>query len=171
MVTKWLKTGLIVVVCLCLVGGLLFGKDLVSYVRSSAKSVQKAVKNSVPIEFELRRARDLLEEIIPEMHANIRLIAQEEVEIAALKTDIDKSQKVSAQQQRLSCPKRSTIGAYLLDTLDKDWRCYVEFHLKKLECHYCLANLEDLKRKTAENKTSHLNARIMQSTIGFLHKP
>ena len=99
MITRWLKTGLIVVVCLCLVGGLLFGKDLLSYVRSSAKSVQKAVKDSVPIDFELKRGRDLLEEIIPEMHANIRLIAQEEVEIAALKTDIAKSEKASVDEQ------------------------------------------------------------------------
>ena len=100
MITKWLKRGLIVTACLCLAGGLLFGKDLVSYVRSSAKSVQTAVKDAVPIEFELRRARDLLEEIIPEMHANIRLIAEEEVEIAALKTDIDRSEKASADQRR-----------------------------------------------------------------------
>jgi hypothetical protein len=51
------------------------------------------VKDSVPIEFELRRARDLVDEIIPEMHANIRLIAQEEVEVAALKGEIAKSQE------------------------------------------------------------------------------
>jgi len=100
MVTKWLKTILITVVCLFLVGGLLFGKDLLSYVRSSAKSVQDVVKDSVPIEFELRRARDLLEEIIPELHANIRLIAQEEVEIAALKSDIAKNGKISTDEQR-----------------------------------------------------------------------
>ena len=100
MITKWFKTGLVVIVCLCLVGGFLFGKDLLSYVRSSAKSVQTAVKDAVPIDFELKRARDMLEEIIPEMHANIRLIAQEEVEIAALKTDIAKSEKMSADEQR-----------------------------------------------------------------------
>ncbi len=100
MITKWFKTGLIVMVCLFLFGGLIFGKDLLSYVRSSAKSVQKAVKDSVPIEFELKRARDLLEEILPEMHANIHLIAQEEVEIAALKTDISKSQEASLDEQR-----------------------------------------------------------------------
>lgn len=75
------------------------------------------------------------------------------------------------RQQRLSCPKRSTIGAYLLATLDKDWHCYVDFHLKKLGCHFCRANLEDLRRQTAENKTSDLHVRIMESTIGFLRKP
>lgn len=93
MITRWLKMGAIATVGLGLAGGLLFGKDVASYVRSSAKGVRTVVKDSVPIEFELRRARDLLEEIIPEMHANIRLIAQEEVEVAALKGEIAKSQE------------------------------------------------------------------------------
>lgn len=93
MITRWLKMGAIATVGLGLAGGLLFGKDVASYVRSSARGVRTAVKDSVPIEFELRRARDLLEEIIPEMHANIRLIAQEEVEVAALKADIAKSRE------------------------------------------------------------------------------
>jgi BMFP domain-containing protein YqiC len=88
---KWLKRSVIVVAGVSLVGGMLFGKDVVSYVRSSAKSVRTVVKDSVPIEFELRRARDLLDEIIPEMHANVRLIAQEEVEVAALNVDIARS--------------------------------------------------------------------------------
>jgi len=96
---KWLKRSVMVVVGVSLVGGLLFGKDVVSYVRSSAKSVRTVVKDSVPIEFELRRARDLLEEIIPEMHANVRLIAQEEVEVAGLKVDIAKSQESVKEEQ------------------------------------------------------------------------
>jgi len=99
MITKWLKLSVIVVVSVCLIGGLLFGKDMLSYMRSSAKSVQSAVKDSVPIEFELKRAHDLLGEIIPEIHANIRLIAQEEVEVAALNADIEQSQKVIEEER------------------------------------------------------------------------
>ncbi len=103
MIGKWLKLCVIGAVSLCVVGGLFFGKDLLSYVRTSAKSIRQAVKGSVPIEFELRRAHDLLEEIIPEMHANIRLIAQQEVEIAALRTDIERSKKASVdERERIS---------------------------------------------------------------------
>jgi len=103
MIMKWLKRSVFVVAGVTLLGGLLFGKDVVSYVKSSAKSVQTAVKDSVPIEFELRRARDLLEDIIPEMHANIRLIAQEEVEVAALKADIAKSEEnIEEEKARIS---------------------------------------------------------------------
>jgi len=93
MILRWVKWGVMGVVGLGVVGGMLFGKDAISYVKSSARGVRTAVKDSVPIEFELRRARDMLEEIIPEMHANIRLIAQEEVEVAALKGEIAKSQE------------------------------------------------------------------------------
>jgi hypothetical protein len=107
---KWLKRSVVVAAGVSVIGGMLFGKDVVSYVRSSAKSVQTVVKDSVPIEFELRRARDLLEEIIPEMHANIRLIAQEEVEVAALKVDISKSEE-SIQEEKLRITKlRDALG-------------------------------------------------------------
>jgi hypothetical protein len=99
MIMKWVKMGVIGAVGLTVVGGLLFGKDMISYVKSSAKSVRTVVKDSVPIEFELRRARDLLDDIIPEMHANIRLIAQEEVEIAALKNEIGKNRQSLDDEQ------------------------------------------------------------------------
>ena len=93
MILRWVKWGVMGAVGVSLLGGMLFGKDLISYARSSAKGVRAAVKDSVPIEFELRRARDLLEEIIPEMQANIRVIATEEVEIAALKGEIGKQKE------------------------------------------------------------------------------
>ena len=99
MIMRWLKRSVIVVAGVSVVGGLLFGKDVASYVRSSAKSVRTVVKDSVPIEFELRRARDLLDEIIPEMHANIRLIAQEEVEVAGLNVDIANSEKSTEEEK------------------------------------------------------------------------
>jgi len=90
MILRWAKYGVMGVVGLGLVGGIIFGKDMVSYVKSSAKGVRTVVKDSVPIEFELRRARDMVEEIIPEKHANLLLIGEEEVEVAALKGEIEK---------------------------------------------------------------------------------
>jgi len=122
MVIKWLKRSLVVAAGVSVLGGILFGKDAVSYVRSSAKSVRTVVKDSVPIEFELRRARDLLDQIIPEMHANIRLIAQEEVEVAALKADIGTSEE-SVQEEKVRIAK-------LRDALDKP------------QAQYCFGNKE-----------------------------
>ena len=72
---------------------------------------------------------------------------------------------------RPSCPKRSTIGAYLLDTLEPAWRGYVDFHLNRLGCRFCLANLEDLKKRSSPDERKALRQRIMQSTVGWLRRP
>lgn len=73
--------------------------------------------------------------------------------------------------QRFSCPKRSTIGAYLLGTLDNEWHRYVDFHVNTLGCSFCKANLEDLQAQNVKNQSKQLRARIMESTAGFLKKP
>ena len=74
------------------------------------------------------------------------------------------------EASRPSCPKRNTIGAFLLGTLDDAWREYVDFHLNILGCNFCRANFEDLKEQTKEDQSTRLQAQIMESTIGFLHK-
>lgn len=76
-----------------LLGGVIFGRDLFSYVSTGTRAVQTSVRESVPVEFELRRAKDMVDDILPELHANVRLIAQQEVEIEDLKIDITRSEK------------------------------------------------------------------------------
>jgi hypothetical protein len=68
------------------------------------------------------------------------------------------------ESHRLSCPKRSTLGAFLLETLEPRWFDYVDFHLTTLGCHFCRANLKDLKR----DEQRLFRKRIMESTVGFL---
>ena len=72
---------------------------------------------------------------------------------------------------RFSCPKRNTIGAYMLGTLEPDWHQYVEFHLNILGCRFCRANLDDLQNQSHETQQEAFQARIMESTIGFLSRP
>lgn len=72
------------------------------------------------------------------------------------------------QTQRLSCPKRNTIGAYLLGSLDEAWSEYVGFHIEHLGCHFCRANLDDLKAAADEAEQQRLHERILNSTVGFL---
>src|SRR4051794_19050146 len=73
------------------------------------------------------------------------------------------------EQQRPTCPKRSTVGRFLLGTLEPAWQKYVDFHVNKLGCHFCRANLDDLKKQT-EEAPRQLHARVMQSTVGFFRK-
>jgi RNA polymerase sigma-70 factor, ECF subfamily len=72
------------------------------------------------------------------------------------------------QEQRPSCLKRSTIGAFLLGTLEPDWQDYAAFHLEKLECAFCRANLEDMQTAVQDVPAQKLRDRIFESTIGFL---
>jgi len=110
---KWVKRGAVATVGMTLVGGLLFGDDLFSYVKSGHHALRGQVKNSVPIEFELTRARDLLDEIIPEMHANVKRIATEEVELASLKADIAESEEKLVQEKARVSKLRNVVDIEL----------------------------------------------------------
>ncbi len=71
------------------------------------------------------------------------------------------------ERLRPTCPKRSTLGRFVLGTLEEPWKEFVEFHVGKLGCRFCQANLEDLKRDSAKEPVQ-LRERIFQSTVGFL---
>src|SRR5438552_14054732 len=55
------------------------------------------------------------------------------------------------RRQRLSCPTREQLGSYLLGALEAQQSAYIEFHLRKIACRYCQANLDDLRRQQEEN--------------------
>jgi len=92
MFCKMVKWGVLSAAGLTIAGGVLFGHELSSYLSSGTRSVRSVVQDNVPIDFQLRRARDLVDDIIPEMQANVRLIAQQEIEIESLKKDINESE-------------------------------------------------------------------------------
>jgi hypothetical protein len=103
MLLKTLKYGTITVVCTGLLGAAIFGRDLYSYVSSGSHMLRTAAKEQVPIDFELARARDLVNDIVPEMQANVRLIAQQEVEIAGLREEITAAHgSLDAERGRLT---------------------------------------------------------------------
>ena len=52
------------------------------------------------------------------------------------------------RRYRLTCPTREQLGSYLLEALDPDHAAYLAFHLDRVECPFCRANLEDLKRQS-----------------------
>ena len=70
--------------------------------------------------------------------------------------------------RRLSCPKRSTLGAFMLQELDPAWFEYVHFHLAILGCHFCRASFKDLQHQQNRDQQDDFRQRILASTIGFL---
>ena len=111
MICKILKYGTLAVVGSVIAGTVLFGREVGSYFRSSARAARHAVRDNIPLEFELRRARDLLDDILPEMQANVRLIAQQEVEIDAAKGDTAAGQKSLAEESMRIQKLRESLGS------------------------------------------------------------
>lgn len=71
---------------------------------------------------------------------------------------------------RPCCPKRSTLGKYVLGILPDTWNDFVRFHVEAIACRYCIANLEELSAAPPVVEAgSNLNAQqIFRSTVGFL---
>lgn len=93
------------------------GRDAVSYVSTSMGWVQQTVKDSVPIEFELERARHMIKELDPEIRTNMHVIAKEEVEVVRLR-----DQYAAAQKQLV---KDRTDVARLKTDLDEGGSSFV----------------------------------------------
>ncbi len=72
----------------CLVGMFFFGRDAVSYFRTTAGRVKDSVRDSVPMDFEIDRARRMVKELVPDIRKNMHVIAKEEVEVEQLKKQI-----------------------------------------------------------------------------------
>jgi len=68
---------------------LLFGRDALSYVQTGISRTREAVKDAVPLEFEIGRAERMIKDLDPEIRRNMHVIAKEEVEVADLKKNVD----------------------------------------------------------------------------------
>lgn len=99
MIRRMVKYGLLGALVLMVGTFAVFGSRAWSYARSTVHGWRTAMEDNVPVEYELERAREMLDEVIPEMHANIRMIAKEEVELEQLKKDIQRSREAMAEQE------------------------------------------------------------------------
>lgn len=83
-----IKKGLLAAGGLALLLGLFLGRDVVSYVKTSLIAAQERVKENVPIEFELERARKMIQDLDPEISRHKREIAREELDLKKLEEDV-----------------------------------------------------------------------------------
>lgn len=89
---EMLKKSLITLAVAGTLGTLAFGRDLYSYLRTAGGEARQALKAGVPIEFEIQRARDMVESLIPEVRTCMHVIAEEEVNIEHLNREIAKAE-------------------------------------------------------------------------------
>lgn len=88
----WLKRGLIGAAAAAVLGTLVFGRDVFSYAKTFGCQARDAVKAEVPIEFEIERARGMVENLVPDIRKCMHVIAEEEVNVEHLSKEIASAQ-------------------------------------------------------------------------------
>ncbi|HEX4072521.1 MAG TPA: hypothetical protein VHX68_15175 [Planctomycetaceae bacterium] len=69
-------------------GALIFGKDVVSYAHTAWTSAREAVRQEVPLEFHVQRARTMVDQLVPAIHKTLKVIAEQQVDIEHLNREI-----------------------------------------------------------------------------------
>jgi chromosome segregation ATPase len=93
------KKGLIAGGAVLLLLGLFFGRDAFSYTKTSLGWVRQSVREAVPIEFEINRARQMIKDLDPEIRRNMHLIAKEEVEVKNLRDQLAEGERQLAKNK------------------------------------------------------------------------
>lgn len=79
--------------------GLLLGTSTMSYVRTGVHSLRDSVKDQIPIEVEIKRARELIAGLKPEIAENLKRIAREEVDVAKLQREVSAKETALCQSK------------------------------------------------------------------------
>src|SRR5687767_4705065 len=86
------------------VGGLtaVFGTAGVSYLRTGLSSATDQVRQTVPVEWEIKRARQMIEDLKPEIASNMQLVAREEVGVERLANEVAaKNEQIAKARQAI----------------------------------------------------------------------
>jgi chromosome segregation ATPase len=78
----------------------LFGRDAASYVTTSYHRLTGAVKESVPVEFQIDRAEAMVRDLAPEIRRAMHVIAKEEVGLEQLNRQIVSSEEKAGKEKR-----------------------------------------------------------------------
>lgn len=85
-----------------LLGTLVFGTGLLSYVSTSMHNVRESVKSNVPVKFELDRARQMVQEMEPEVRHAMHTIAKQEVDVEKLHKQVaDLESRLAKEESEL----------------------------------------------------------------------
>ena len=88
-----------------LLGGVLGATNLGSYVTTGCRQVSDSVEDTVPMTFQIDRARNMVRDLEPEIRHSMHVIAKEEVEVAELdkrlETATAKAEKDKSEIMRL----------------------------------------------------------------------
>jgi hypothetical protein len=113
----WKQIGLALAVGYLLIS---YGGDGVTYLSTFSRLAKEKVRENVPLEFELERARTMINDLIPEVRKNMLVVAQEEVGIESIRQDVLQTQADLDKQRenilKLRADMNNVSGAFLVGT-------------------------------------------------------
>ena len=86
-----------------------FGRDIVSYARTWGSSVRQTVKREVPIDFEVARARELVENLVPDIRNCMHVIAEQEVEVEQFTAELARRDGELATQKEIILSRQTDL--------------------------------------------------------------
>lgn len=113
-----LKTAIVGGVSALALGTLVLGTTWISYVRTAKNEVTNAVEDAIPIEFQLKRAKDMLDnELEPEIRKMKHAVAESQVDVEHLQARLDSKQEevrlkrlaIMGQREELASEKPSFV--------------------------------------------------------------
>ena len=106
-----LKKGLLGLAVSALLGTFVFGREAVSYFRAGCQNVRNAVKAEVPIEFEIERARNLVDQLVPDIRHCMHVVAEQQVDIEQLRASIVQRETEVGKQREALLALRNDLGS------------------------------------------------------------
>ena len=88
---------------------LFFGRDVASYITTAADQASEAIHDRVPFDFELDRARAMIDGLEPKIGRTLRTVAREEVEITQLNEQVSNLQAKLDREKRLLTDLRQQL--------------------------------------------------------------
>lgn len=150
---------------------LVFGRDVASYITTSADRVGDSVREHIPVEFELERAKGMITDISPQIRQTMYSIALEEVEVEQLVAQIDRlREQQDADKTMLSNIKNNLddgsdelrIGATMYTSTEAAKVAEAKF--KRYRTHdaalLSLTNILDVRRRALDASRKNFDAMI-----------
>ena len=91
-------------------GVIVFGTNVFSYVRTTAGYMKDGVAETIPVEFQIDRARGLIQDLLPEVRKNMHVIAKEEVEVQKLDEQIAQNETRLAKEKEQILKLKSDLS-------------------------------------------------------------
>ena len=87
-------------VAAALLGGVLIGTGAWSHIRTAGGWIAQTAEDAVPLEWEIRRAKDMIANLEPEIAVNAKRIALEKIKVAKLEKDVNTATERLADARR-----------------------------------------------------------------------